>query len=395
MRHFKRFIAVVLFCAVGAIGFYIFFQPKTDGSTQFLKKKEGLSRLLKNSAEIHRIWLEGEDSREWSVLKNQCLKDWGVSVSFDESLLRCRPLLLECYGKHQKNLSFKILPDEQNSKWYRFLTKSNVSHVNLKSPGITVTLEDNESKEQLKLLLEDKCHEVYLEQRAYAYGEPPEGKDATDYRFDNFGQHIYLDRHLVTNAEINEWIDFGNPDFTRGLQLKKQNDLFMPATHLNSSQMENFCSFKGKQLLMAHYFDAATFFPMDLKETLPVKNSRSPYYWTKKKSEFKPDCKFIFAKECLLQSPFALNQTGPSWAGLMDSMGGVLEVFRNPIDPDSNLKASSFYFPFRSPWHKLGFRAFWDGEGHQLRNFDFRDIDPEGLPEKLQVGFRCMRSVLP
>jgi hypothetical protein len=156
--------------------------------------------------------------------------------------------------------------------------------------------------------------------------------------------------------------------------------------------MENYCSFKGKQLMLAHYFDAATFLPMDMNEVLPKKNNRSPYYWTKKKSEYKADCNLVFAEECPAKKSFRLNMTGPTWAGIMDPMGGVFEAFRNPIDPESNLKASSYYFNFKSPWHKLGFRAGWDGDGFELNHFDFKGINPSVGVDKFKVGFRCMRE---
>lgn len=404
MKDFKRYIVPLLslsICAVLLSGGWLFWQnqkklsPKTD---QFVQDREALGRLLQNSSEIHRLWLEGEDSREWALEKAACLKHYKVTKAFDESLLRCNPILLQCHALFNKKLNYHLVHlenPENKDKGYRYLSKSNSNHVKLTSGGYLFTIEDNLSHKRLDLLLSDSCQEVYLEKRAYAYGEALTGKESLeteDYRFDNFGQNIYIDRHLVTNAEVNEWIDFGNPDFTKGLAKKVADELFLPATHLLYKQMENYCSFKGRQLLMAHYADAATFLPMDLSEVLPAKNIRSPYYWTKKRSEFKPDCNLIYAEECLGQKAFQLNSTSPSWAGIMDSMGGVFEAFRNPIDPESNLKASSFYFDFKSPWHRLGFRAGWDGEGFDLRHFDFRGINPKLTVEKFQVGFRCMRE---
>jgi hypothetical protein len=371
---------------------------KKEKPDQFIQEKESLNRLLQNSSEIHRIWTEGEDSREWSLLKTQCLKYYGITSSFDESLLRCNPMLLQCNGLFNKKLNYHFVKPElekDNKKLYRSMTKSNSNHVGLNLSGYLFTIEDNISRKRLDLFLADSCQEVFLENRAYAYGEELIGKAAReteDYRFDNFGQNIYIDRHLVTNAEINDWIDFGDPGHTKGLVKKESNELFLPAIHLLYAQMENFCSFKGKQMLLAHYADAASFLPMDLTEILPKKNTRSPYFWTKKKNEFNPDCNLIYAEDCLTKKPFQLNSTGPTWAGIMDPTGGVLEIFRNPIDPESNLKASSFYFNFKSPWHKLGFRAKWDGEGFDLRHFDFRGINPEQTVESFQVGFRCMRE---
>lgn len=405
MKDFKRYFVPLLtlsICAVLLLGGRFLYQKiqnpgaKTD---QFVQDREAMNRLLQNSSEIHRIWSEGEDSREWSLVKQECLKYFKITSSFDESLLRCNPMLLQCNYLFNPKLTYHLIkPDignEQNQKMYRYLTKSNTSHVGLQQSGYLFTIEDKLSHKRLNLLLSDQCQEVFLQNRIYAYGEEVTGKpseDVEDYRFDNFNQNIYIDRHLVMNSEINDWIDFGNPNFTKGLSKIESDELFMPAAGLNYSQMENYCSFKGKQIIQAHYFDAATFLPMDLSEVTPLKNNRSPYYWTKKKSEFREDCSLLYAKECVQKKAFQLNSSNPSWAGIMDSMGGVFEVFRNPIDPESNLKASSFYFNFKSPWHKLGFRAGWDGEGFDLRHFDFKGINPDQTVDKFKVGFRCMRE---
>lgn len=406
MKDFKRYIVPLLstsICAVLLTGALFFWQKSDlsgDKTDQFIQDKESLSRLIANSSEIHRIWNEGEDSREWNLIKSDCLNYYKMNTTFDESLLRCNPMLLQCHILFTKKLSYHLVKPEsftgsENQKMYRYLTKSNSSHVGLGSSGYLFTIEDNKSRRRLDLFLADQCQEVFLQNRAYAYGEEISGtdaKDSEDYRFDNFGQNIYIDRHLVTNAEVNDWIDFGNTEFTKGLSKKSGNDLFLPATDLLFTQMENYCSFKGKQILLAHYADAAGFLPMDLDDVLPKKNNRSPYYWTKKKSEFKEDCNLFYAEECLKKKPYSLNSSGPSWSGVLDSMGGVFEAYRNPIDPESNLKASSFYFQFKSPWHKLGFRAGWDGEGFDLRHFDFKGINPVVSVDKFQVGFRCMRE---
>lgn len=400
MKEFKRYFApiiIVSICAVLLIGGWLFTR-KTSINTlvpdHFVQDKEALLRLLENSAEIHRLWNEGEDSREWTMEKSECLKHFEISSKFDESLMRCNPMLLVCNNLFNKKIDYHFVKMNVNNveKYYRYITKSNSSHVGITQSGFLFTIEDNKTNKKLNLLLEDQCHEVFLQNRIFAYGEEITGKNSDDYRFDNFSQNIYIDQHLVTNAEVNEWINFGNQDFTKGLLVKNGDELLMPATNLTYAQMENYCSFKGKQLLLAHYFDAATFLPMDLSDILPKKNNRSPYYWTKKRSEFKADCNLFYAEECSLKRPYYLNSTDPSWSGLKDSMGGVFEAFRNPIDSESNLKASSFYFKFNSPWHRLGFRAAWDGEGFDLRNFDFKGINPEGSVDKFKVGFRCMRE---
>lgn len=396
MKEFKRRPLIILslsICAVLIVALWFFYQnyPKNNlKAEQFVQEKAALERLIKNSSEIHRLWTEGEDSREWNSWKKECLQLKKIESPFDESLLRCNPILMECLAAFTKKSDFHFV--KNGDSLYRYVTKSNIAHAHLNGTGYLFTIEDIQSKKKLDLLLADNCQEVFLQNRAYAYGEEVLGKEAEDYRFDNFNQNIYIDRHLVTNAEINDWIDFGNSDFTKGLHKKTGDDLVLPATDLKEEQMMNYCSFRGKQLLLAHYFDAATFLPMDLSDVLPAKNNRSPYYWTKKRNDFKPDCNLIYAQECPAKKPFQLNATSPTWAGLTDAMGGVMEVFRNPIDPESNLKASSFYFNFKSQWHRLGFRAGWDGDGFELRHFDFKGFNPEITIDKFQVGFRCMRE---
>ena len=405
MKDFKRYILALFSLSICAVlllvSWYLYPKNKlfTKKSDQFVQDKEALTRLLQNSSEIHRLWNEGEESREWKTIRPECLKHFKISTAFDETLLRCNPMILQCNNLFNKKRNYHFIDldagREQTQNIYRYLSKSNSNHIGLGQGGYLFRIEDNLTHQKIDLLLADHCQEVFLQNRIYAYGEEVTGSSSEvieDYRFDNFNQNIYIDRHLVTNAEVNEWIKFGNPDHTNGLEKIEADGLFMPATQLNYFQMENYCSFKGKQILQAHYFDASTFLPMDLSEVMPKKNNRSPYYWTKKKSEFREDCSMIYAQDCIKKQPFRMNSTSPSWSGIQDAMGGTFEAFRNPIDPESNLKASSYYFNFKSPWHKLGFRANWDGEGFELRHFDFKGINPEISIDKFKVGFRCMRE---
>lgn len=398
MKNYKRFILIMLFCAVTFVisfSFFMDFSPISGKSDQFVQDKQALKRLLQNSSEIHRIWKAGEESREWSLISEECKKELRITKNFDESLLRCSPLLLQCHNLFSKNLDYSLVTFEESGNLpFRYLTKSNSSYQGLREVGLAITLVDKKSLKKLDIFLEDNCHEVYLEQRAYAYGEQVEIKDGEDYRFDNFDRHIYLDTHLVTNFDINMWLKFGNPDFTKGISEKKEDELFLPAVFLTYTQMESYCSYKGRQVLQAHFLDAASFLPMDLNEKIPKRNLRSPYYWTKKASEYKSDCKLLYSKDCLGKKEYQTNSSEPSWAGLFDTMGGVFEAVRNPIDGESNLKASSFYFDSKSSWHKLGFRAGWNGEGFGLRDFDFRGLNPYVNIDKFKVGFRCMREIL-
>jgi hypothetical protein len=363
MKKFKSIFFIVLLCLLLVV---IYLRKKTsDNSDQYGRRLVGLQRLLSNAKTIHRIWNEGEDSREWGMVRKQCLKKFGITEAFDESLLRCHPFLIACVDEFLSKNPVKI----KNSS-YNY-------------PAYIYTLVDQESHEQLKVSLSDQCHELYLEPKIYTYGLSIKG--AEDFQFDNFNQHLYFDQHLVTNSEISEWNKY---DSLSDVKFQANgNNLFLPATQLTLKQMHNFCSFKGKQLMLSSLFDAATFLTQD--------KTRSPFYWTKKQKEQNIGCDFIYSQECLKDKKWKINSSPPSWAGLYDSMGGVFEVTRNTIDSESNLKVSSFYFPKNSPWHRLGFRAYWDGEGNSQRNFNFKGIDPVNSDDKFQVGFRCMREVAP
>lgn len=397
MKKFKSAIILLFICAVICLAIFWYFlagNNKKSNVDHLIQDINASTRLLKNVEMLHNFWIEAEESRQWSLIKGQCLESLKITKPFDESLLRCNPLLMECFAKFAKGQNFKILPATENDQklHYHFLSKENSNVKELKRGAYLFNIEDNESKKRMSFTLESNCHEIYLQQRLFAYGEEFKDPGAVDYQFDNFNRHLYVDRSLVTNADINEWIFFGMKKEIKGLKKKEGNDLFLPAIDLNYTQMNNYCSFKEKQLMMAHIFDAATFLPMNLQEIRPKKIHRSPYYWTKKSQGISPTCSEIYTKECLEQSEFRLNASGPSWAGIYDSMGGVMEAFRNPIDSQSNLKASSFYYERLSSWHKLGFRAYWDGVGFDYKNFDFRGLSPFIADEKIKVGFRCMRE---
>ena len=110
MKKFKRFIAPVFVCAVLLMVFGAFFykfQTENANPEQFIQEKAGLLRLIQNSSEIHQLWNAGEESREWGLIKTECLKFLGNEQPFDESLLRCNPILLQCHALFSKNLNYK------------------------------------------------------------------------------------------------------------------------------------------------------------------------------------------------------------------------------------------------------------------------------------------------
>ena len=153
MKNFKSIFIIVILCLISLV--FLLKTEKTNKTEQFVRRKDALLRLIKNSTEIHRIWLEGEDSREWGLVRNQCLKKYNITESFDESLLRCRPMLLECINEFLPKKLFNIINNKSDMFSYQF------------------TLEDSDTHEKLEVSLNNKCHELYLEQGIYAYGEAP------------------------------------------------------------------------------------------------------------------------------------------------------------------------------------------------------------------------------
>lgn len=385
----KTFIWMSLFIFLTVLVCYFFYFFKNE---EEVKSSGFVSNNLEEYArDLQKIWYDGEDSKEWNLISQKCLKYFGIKNNFDSTLLRCNPMLIECHALFSKNLNYQVLKQKNNfnnEKFYKYITKSNFSHYGIEDKSILISIKDLKSKESLRFSLEDNCREVYLEKRIYTYSLE------TPFLFDNLNLNISFDKTLVTNFEINEWIEFGNIQHVKNLKLKSGDDLFLPALDLTLEQMNNYCSFKGKQLMLAHFFDAASFMPFDYSDIKPKKEFKGPYYWLKKKSEFTNDCNKIYTKNCLESNVQSDKINGPTWAGLMGALGGYLEVVRNPIDIESNLKASSFYFKNNSLWHRLGVRAQWDGEDFNFKNFDFKGIPPEINYDHFQVGFRCMREVI-
>ena len=162
MKNYKRFIVPVLLCAVVLVtgGFYFYHnQEKLSNPERFVQEKAAYLRLIQDSSEIHSLWEAGEESREWSLIKLNCLKKYGITQKFDKSLLRCNPLLLQCHAEFSKNLSYKILNvDGYYNSFYRIMTKSNSSYQGLRVNGVALTIEDIQSGNKIDLFLTDQCH---------------------------------------------------------------------------------------------------------------------------------------------------------------------------------------------------------------------------------------------
>lgn len=360
------------------------------------------------SKQIHEVFTQGD--QDDLLIKNPklCESEIGDVAGVGKFYTRCNPGFLQClylqkssplhnlkFERENSKLKFELVPYE-NNKIYKVISRQISSGSFLPTYGIELKLKaTNYPKFSMKFILEDSCHNTFLPQRKYAYGKENK-KEILEW--DNFDQNIFVDKFLVSNREIKEFNETLSRDF-----IFDPKNLSYPATKLSFKQMKEYCAFRSKELLMAHIYDAASFLPTDLEDVEPIKVKRGPLYWTKDiKTSFLKDrnkvqvnqdiCNLIYSKDCLKNYNYDPYFTNSSWMGINNSLGGPLEAFYNPIEPDKNLKLSSIYFSFKSNRHAIAERGFWDGENHSpdsIRKEEFEDLKEI---QELKIGFRCMEK---
>jgi len=401
-----------------------------------ITQKKQIEILLTASEQLIRLWKDGDITGRWGRGLVDCQKELGDFKSSDESFLKCNPNFLQCYFSHyeyfypasqapisvfyKKGHSPHLVFAKRNKKsglFYSIITRDLANDVDTPHYAVGVTLFLKETKNKMTLLLEDNCHEILLPERKYTMGPVDfENSKSAQLLWDNVGRKIFVDKNLVSNRDISEWITIGPSSFVEETTILRSkltdwgDNLAAPASGLTRKQMAAYCQFRGKQLLEAHIFDAATFLPGEVATAKTVFRSPSP--WDKRWSDSlfaqadenytENNCPKAYTRECLTIAPYKnFATTSTSWSGIYFPVGGVLESLRNPKSSTQNLKASSFYFDVKAIWHQLGYRAYWDGEGFDDRNFTWEFLPEEFLPpesrvetqrnEDFQVGFRCMR----
>ncbi len=403
-----------------------------------------MEHLVSASEELIRLWKEGDLGGFWKKGQLKCDKELGSAEEVDESFLRCNPNFLQCYFNNYRKIyptrrapfevksnneivQIFVQKNKKDDRFYSVITKDNSNNAKMSNYSVAITLYVNSTeKNKLTLFLEDSCHDTYLLPRKYAMGPMPNEKAQVKESlvWDNLGRDIYIDKYLVSNRDIIEWLHFSSKRFEREkrISLAGREKLAEVATNLTLDQMKAYCQFRGKHLLESHVFDAATFLPRDEEDNNSnaknIQRSSSP--WNKRWSESflakidettlmtEENCRKAYTKECFKLGKlknYATDST--SWSGIYSPVGGFLEAFRNSRTPEKNLKASSFYFYANSSWHKLGYRAFWDGIDFSDKNFSWEfiaeefvepgpEIDAIGalmINNNYQIGFRCMRFI--
>lgn len=352
MRKANSTILIMCLCLIAGLASFYYWSQLPDQNVQEAKIKK---ELFKTSEKIWSVWTKGYESKIYKGMLKSCpQKDFGLDG-------RCNQALIRCIGSQ---LSEKIEVREVVSKAIS-LAKSENSFFEIYKEGVSISIE-----------LKSHCNKLYLPQRIYGMGAAKNPDPSM--RFDNFDRHIFLDKKLTVTSRT------------------------------TLEQMKNICAKRGMQLVESHILDAASFHPVDLKNNRPQELLRPPLPWTRSyKSEFvykashdkdfkfnEEYCDYIVTKECENSSSSSL----PSWMGIKDPLGGVIEVVWNPHSQKAVLVPSSTYFPLKSKWHRLGLRADWGGESFDIRDFDFgkKEDTPDELlfeGKGLVMGFRCMQEV--
>ncbi|MBI2519379.1 MAG: hypothetical protein HYV97_03135 [Bdellovibrio sp.] len=435
----KRKKLIFLLGLVGVVGLFAgggwklykdYYIPKRNA--ELWAERAKAAQVLRRAVEqVENLWFRGDQDGAWERGELACAEWLGDTANTSNIFLRCNPGLLQCYfGKGtpikietgSEHFNVMLLADyktnEGKSRLYQVSNRSISDNPFSFQAGIRIKLQITELPQySQEVFLEDSCHEAFLPQRKYAYGPP--SKRGKDFLWDSVGRLIVFDRYLVTERDVREWADFVKLPKELDERIRRSARApSLPSVELLPTDMEAFCQYKGKTLMSALVFDAASFFPLRLNDPLPEFISRGPYPWGhREKDSFvykiiqgdkgqinAANCQMLYAQECQTQVTWkSFSRDSSSFAGLFQILGGVMEYLDNPLEPELNLKVSSVYFPFSSAWHRLGVRAHWDGEGHTAEHFRMFDstsgarkevnLDLPGGIEYFDVGFRCMREI--
>ncbi len=428
-------------------------------SQELLRQK--ISKVIISAIpKIKKRWAYGDYDQKYSKNAFSCSKELGVFQQRNSVYLRCNPNYLQCFLSGRTGVTdiyFKTKIDgkyyqvranpvfrsparyKRGNRYYKVVSKNSSNQGRVPDYGVMLNLSVKQYPQwSMNIVLHDSCSDSYLPQRIYSYGlkklqkvkrgsslsgkkRNPFLQDSfmlptTDYwRWDNVGEDIYFDKYLVRFRDVVEWIDYGQKGKS-SIKIPPVDRWSAPATGLTLEQMHKFCAFRGKKLMEATIYDAATFFvdtnsKMKMETIVPSVypwsfRSRDSFLFKSRtgKNHFisKDDCQKAFIGECRKRYNYQLDQNSPvSWSGMVESIGGQLEGMRNSVDPKWNLKASSFYFNAGSLWHMLGKRTHWNGTGFSYQDISWKDsVDGKYRGPlkniesgKIGISFRCMKKM--
>jgi hypothetical protein len=394
---FTLLLVVAVFGAILAIFRY----QNIKNLKKIESQVESISELRKISSKLLRKWTNGASDEEWKSINNYC-PELKIKSNVDSTYSRCNATFFNCYLKKNKN-TFK---EYENEKLYKVISRK--TSLEKYIPHFSIRTSISLSGEVYNIDLEDSCRDTYLPKQIYGYKNLVKNKKKSRSRkfswtWDNKNQDIFIDKFLVTNREVNEWIS------TTGKDLEKRYPLERVSVNLSKDKMEEYCRFKGKQLASAKVLEAATFYPTAGSYIAGGVLLRNDYPWTRRKKESflyslkkkkdikitKEDCSRSYVRDCFDITPFVNHKTSSStWVGIFQTLGSEFEVFTNSIEKNRNMRASSFYFDGESDVHRVGEKIYWDGVAHLDKNIDWYNNKPSGVNGRsLEIGFRCMKYV--
>lgn len=318
-----KFIPIVLLILVLPLIYNHLSQDK-DGVTRS-KKRDIYNEVSELVTTVKGIWEEGLIQ---GLSREQILNCSDIPAGYEDlplTFFKCNPGYLNCYlsqNKVHKNFN------------YLGLSKSSVQ-----VGRVNVLFELKNLDQQVTIQIEPYCHEAYLPQKIYAAGH---GQNK-DYIWDNNGRDYFIDKFYVNRYQKKFWE-------TGQTKIELGDD--RPVLNLTLSQMKQVCGLMGKSLLESRLFDAATFYPSNIEDHGYLFKSHFP--WSKKTNDLTRD---------------RLSEN-VSWIGLYYGIGENPEVFINTFEERANLKVSAGNEELEDPWHRLGLRGYWDGEGFEQTNFD-------------------------
>ena len=263
---------------VGTLVFYLAFKVAAPPQKQHMAFRQ----MMEEVDTLYRQWEEGP--REW-----MCEDFFDPDIRYEQVYLQCNPNLLKCQLRDRKHLSFKAFVGTPESR--RF--------------GLVLTYRKDSLEEEF--VFYDNCRDILLPEGLYALGEYRVGDDLL---WDNARRRIFFDRTLVTRQDIINWPSL--LEEKRGQQLRELNSektlLHFPARGLLLEEMKRFCLFRGKMLMQASVWDAASFLPAHRGASPPGASVvRTPYPWAKGlQSSFlqqdtplgPDDCAKAYIREC-------------------------------------------------------------------------------------------------
>lgn len=393
--------------ALGFSATFIFvlipFWTKSDVGTLTISNESAAREWFTAFREVDNAFRLGESAKSAADLDKNCRDILGDMSNVDRSYLRCNPDFLACLGRLGKGFG------EQG----KYLLSEKYSLERRAGQGLVYRFTLTKDQTSLDIDLAPHCRELFLPERLYAQGPSPREGAEEELLWDNFGRAIFIDKDpvsvrdlkdVLTLSKREEFADLLDPKEVEDIRLLLDTkNLASPVLTLALPTQHKICAMWSKELLRAEVYDAATFIPFDLEETAPAQISRSPYPWSKRRSDVflaakdpeinEQNCARAFIFECSGRvKEKSFESLSNSWVGMRMILGHEMENMRNVISPRKNVMFSSKYFRFSSRWHQLGMRGYWDGEGRDYRNFNFALSDP--VPESrvdFGVSFRCMR----